>query len=96
MWTESLLSAVYLINRTPSKVLNGKTPFELVFGHEPNISHLKTFGCLCFATKLNVADKFSERSENCVMMGYSSFKKAYKLFSLESKQFFIFQRCQIL
>ncbi|GJS73438.1 hypothetical protein Tco_0706279 [Tanacetum coccineum] len=34
---------------------------------------------------------FSSRAEKCVLIGYSSFKKGYKLFSLERKQF-VFSR----
>ena len=57
-----------------------------MYNIEPNISHLKVFGCLCFATVLNNSDKFSSRSEKSVFIGYSFEKKGYKLFSLESKK----------
>ncbi|GJW98868.1 ribonuclease H-like domain-containing protein [Tanacetum coccineum] len=40
MWTECVLTATYLINRLPSSVLKGKSPYELVFGNEPNINLL--------------------------------------------------------
>ncbi|GJT89666.1 putative RNA-directed DNA polymerase [Tanacetum coccineum] len=86
MWTECILTAVYLINRIPSSVLSGKSPYELVFSVEPNLSHLKVFGCLCFSTVLNDSDKFSSRSEKSVFIGYSNEKKGYKLFSLETKK----------
>ncbi|GJT96324.1 putative RNA-directed DNA polymerase [Tanacetum coccineum] len=43
----------------PSSVLSGKSPYELVFCSDPNLSHLKTFRCLCFSTVLNDFDKFS-------------------------------------
>ena len=86
MWTECILTAVYLINRTPSSVLSGKSPYELIYNCEPNLSLLKVFGCLCFSTVLNNSDKFSSRSEKCVFVGYSFNKKGYKLFSLESKK----------
>ncbi|GJY14541.1 hypothetical protein Tco_0384963, partial [Tanacetum coccineum] len=32
-----------------SFVFNGKSPLSLVYGKEPNLSHLKIFDCLCFA-----------------------------------------------
>ncbi|GKB88600.1 ribonuclease H-like domain-containing protein [Tanacetum coccineum] len=54
----------------PSLVLNVKSPFSLVYGKEPNLSHLKSFGCLCFAVVVKGSDKFSERSKKYVLVGY--------------------------
>nr|GEX83657.1 ribonuclease H-like domain-containing protein [Tanacetum cinerariifolium] len=71
--------------RLPSSVLNGKSPFYLVYGKEPNLSHLRSFGCLCYAGIIKESDKFSSRSEKCVLIGYVGGKKACKLFSLESR-----------
>ncbi|XP_071704595.1 uncharacterized protein [Rutidosis leptorrhynchoides] len=51
--------ACYLINMTPSPVLGGKSPYELIFKTEPSLSHLRCFGCLRFSVSLNPADKFS-------------------------------------
>ncbi|GJT55808.1 ribonuclease H-like domain-containing protein [Tanacetum coccineum] len=48
-------------SETPSFVLSGKSPFHLVYGHDPSLSHLRVFGCLCYATILNNHDKFSSR-----------------------------------
>nr|GEU36131.1 lysophospholipid acyltransferase 1-like [Tanacetum cinerariifolium] len=65
--------------RLPTSVLNGKSPYKLVFSKKPSLSHLKSFGCLCFATILSSKYKFSSRLEKCVLAGYSGFKKGYKL-----------------
>ncbi|GJX32617.1 ribonuclease H-like domain-containing protein, partial [Tanacetum coccineum] len=69
--------------------LNAKCEMSLsiFFDRKPSLSHLRTFGCLCFATILTSNDKFSSRLEKCDVVGYYSFKKGYKLFNLERKHF---------
>ncbi|KAG7553171.1 Reverse transcriptase RNA-dependent DNA polymerase [Arabidopsis thaliana x Arabidopsis arenosa] len=47
-WGECVLAAAHLINRTPLIVLDGKTPYEILFGKLPSFEHLRVFGCLCF------------------------------------------------
>ncbi|GKB35686.1 ribonuclease H-like domain-containing protein [Tanacetum coccineum] len=74
--------------RLPSSVFNGKSLFELVYALKPKISHLRSFGCLCYSSVLNNSDKFSARSEKYVLIGFSTTKKAYKVYSLESKLMF--------
>ncbi|GJX52152.1 putative RNA-directed DNA polymerase [Tanacetum coccineum] len=90
-WTDCILTATYLINRLPSSVLAGRSPFCMLYGREPSLSHLRCFGCLCFSSVLNNSDKFSPKSEKCILIGYSSSKKAYKLLSLENRSY-IFSR----
>ncbi|GJS78106.1 NB-ARC domains-containing protein [Tanacetum coccineum] len=63
LWSECVLTAVYIINKIPSSVLSGKSPYYFVYGHDPSLSHFRVFGCLCYATILNNQDKFSSRSE---------------------------------
>ncbi|GJS63107.1 ribonuclease H-like domain-containing protein [Tanacetum coccineum] len=66
MWPECVLTATYLINRLPSFVLSGASPFKIVYGKEPSLSYLRAFGCLCYSTVLNNNDKFGSRSEKDV------------------------------
>ena len=88
-WGDAVLTSVFLINRTPTSVLNGKSPFELVYKRSPSFENLRVFGCLCFSTKLNKKDKFSKRAEKCILLGYSLEQKGYKLLSLDSNSVFV-------
>jgi len=48
-WGECVLVTGYLINCTPSRLLNGKIPYEMLFGTLPADDHIKVFGSLCYA-----------------------------------------------
>lgn len=94
-WGECVITSTYLINRMPTRVLGGKTPYELLFGKIPDINHLIVFGCLCFSKVLHTHDKFGKRAIPCIFFGYPMLQKGYRLYDLESKKFFCFERCSI-
>ncbi|XP_055803621.1 uncharacterized protein LOC129872729 [Solanum dulcamara] len=88
-WDHCVLAAAYLINRLPSSVLEFHTPYERLYGRKPDISHLRTIGCLALAKNLTKHDKLKPRSRSTVHMGYSEVQKGYILFDLHNNTFFV-------
>lgn len=63
-WDEAFVTAAYLINRVPSRVINFETPLEHLFGIKPDYSALRTFGCACWPNlRPYQAHKLSFRSK---------------------------------
>jgi hypothetical protein len=44
-WIETVGTTCYLVNRSPSSVLDDKTPHEVWIGKKPSLEHLRVFGC---------------------------------------------------
>lgn len=63
-----------------------KTPYELLYGKVPTISHFKPFGC--HVTILNTSDqlrKFEGKADEGFIVGYSAHSKAYRVYNLSAK-----------
>jgi hypothetical protein len=79
LWGEAVCTAVYVLNRCPTKCLNDKTPYEACHGRKPTVSHLRTFGCVAHVKKVGPGlNKLSDRSSKMVFIGYESGTKGYR------------------
>ena len=85
-------TATYLINISPLPVLGNISPYEKLYGEPPTLSHLKSFGCLCFVSTLkHNRSKFHSRADISIFIGYFLSEKAYKIYNPKTN-FVIFSR----
>ncbi|CAJ2638397.1 unnamed protein product [Trifolium pratense] len=90
-WGEVVNTAVYVLNRCPTRKLKDKDPEEVWCGKKPNVSHFRVFGALCYKHVSEVKRKnLDDRSESMILVGYHA-TGAYKLYDPKSKKM-IFSR----
>ena len=81
-WAEAAYTTVYLMNRCTTNGVHELTPYEIFVGRKPILSHLKVFGSIAHLCIPNAnREKPDTMSEKCILIGYSSAKKAYKCFN---------------
>jgi hypothetical protein len=70
-WGEAMVTGVYILNRSPTKTLNGRTSYEAWHGCKPLVFHLRVFGCLTFGKELDHIGKLDDKSTPGVFIGYA-------------------------
>jgi hypothetical protein len=78
-WGEAVVTAIYILNRSPTKALNGRTPYEAWHVRKLVVSHLRVFGCLAFSKELGHIGKLDDRSTPGVFIGYAEGSMAYRI-----------------
>ncbi|RVW52517.1 Retrovirus-related Pol polyprotein from transposon TNT 1-94 [Vitis vinifera] len=94
LWGEAVLTATYLINRMPSRILQFKTPCQILLAAYPSariISSIpiKVFGCTAFVhIHKSQRSKLDPTATKCIFLGYSPNQKGYKCYSPTTKKFY--------
>ena len=85
-WEFSVLHAVHVYNRTPVRCLSWCTPFETLHGVQPEVSHLRVFGCGAYVhiPENRRVNKLAPKSELMVYIGHAEGIKAYVFMRLST------------
>ncbi|CAL2256839.1 unnamed protein product [Prunus armeniaca] len=76
---EALMTAVDLINLSPSAPLNSDVPNKLWSGKDISYNHLKVFGCRAFVhIPKYERSKLDVKSKECIFMGYGNEEFGYR------------------
>ncbi|XP_044510120.1 probable LRR receptor-like serine/threonine-protein kinase At3g47570 [Mangifera indica] len=93
LWVEALKTAVYILNRVPTKAVS-KTPFELFKGWKPSLRHIRVWGCpseVCtrpdIAFAIGILGRYQSNPE---VVGYSDSDFAGCIDSRKSTSAYIF------
>ena len=86
-WGYALETAIYLLNRVPTKSVPN-TPYELWTGKKPSLNHIKIWGCPSHVRKSNV-DKLGPRSDRCLFVGYTKMPTRFYFYNPSEQKVFV-------
>ncbi|WVZ02011.1 hypothetical protein V8G54_022817 [Vigna mungo] len=80
IWCEAVATAIYILNRCPTKALSDSTPEEMWSKTKPDVRHLKVFGSIYYKhIPSERRKKLDNRSEVLILVGYHP-TGAYRMF----------------
>ena len=82
-WANAISTTCYVLNKILIRPILDKTPYELLKGRKPNLSHLHVFVCKCFVLnngKENLG-KFDAKVDEGIFFRYSQSSKAYRVYN---------------
>ena len=86
-WGQAVLATAYIMNRMPSRVHAGKTPYEIWTGVQPTLGHLRVFGSPAYVhIPAETRRKLDPKSVPCIFIGYAEDDgtRIYKLYEKET------------
>lgn len=95
-WAEAVYTAVYIMNRCPTKAVQDKTPIEAWSGKKPSAKHLRVFGSICYIhVPKEKRHKLEDKTERGIFLGYSTQSKGYRIYNLPAKKLIISRDVEI-
>ncbi|KMQ91985.1 gag-pol polyprotein [Lasius niger] len=86
-WAEASSTAVYLINRSPARAIQHRTPEEIWSGEKPKLQHLRVFGCEAMVhVPKECRRKWDMKSDKCIFLGYLEDGNGYRLYHESSQK----------
>ena len=55
LWGEALLHVVWVKNRSATRALDEKTPYEMLYGKKPNLGNLPHWGAKCWVLHISLS-----------------------------------------
>ncbi|KAF0729523.1 hypothetical protein Ae201684_012791 [Aphanomyces euteiches] len=89
-WSEAVLHAMYLRNRSYSASTPNGTPYERLYKTRPDLSTLRIFGCEAFThVEQHDRSKFASKSLRTMYIGHEPDVKGYRLYCANPEKIII-------
>ncbi len=83
MYCDWFTNGTYLRNRSPTKAVDGMTPYEAWHDIKPRVDRLRVFGCDAYMhISKDERGKLDPKSKKCTLLGYGRETKGYRLFDI--------------
>lgn len=91
-WAEAVNAAAFVINRTGTSTIEGKSPYELWCEQKPHIKEFQPFGCDVFAhIPKEKRHKLDPKSTKCIFVGYDENVKGFRLWNPRTRNVEIYR-----
>lgn len=89
-WADAVNTIIYILNRVPTKALDGMTPKEAWSGERIDISNLRVFGCTFYMHIPKEQRKnIDEKSKRFILLRYDNESKAYTIINPTTRKIYI-------
>ncbi|CAN6709377.1 unnamed protein product [Malus baccata var. baccata] len=93
-WSEAVTYAVYVINRMPSRVMDFRTPLQVLTEFVPVVStntlSPRVFGCVAYVHIHKIhRSKLDPCAHRCVFLGFAPQQKGYKCYHPETRHMYV-------
>jgi hypothetical protein len=86
LWGEFMLTVAFILNRSPTQSVDGRTPHEVWHGTKPSVTYLRTFGYDAHVKQgSKTLTKVEDRSTMMLFIGYESGSKAWRFYNSTTK-----------
>ena len=86
LWGEICETAVFLINRSPHRAIDGNSPYARLFGKEPDLSGLRAIGARAFVHEERYGNKLEDKAWEGVMLGYGKDSRSYRTYNPHNRR----------
>ena len=81
LWDEAIRKIVYVRNRLSHSALGFKSPEEMFIGKNPEVIHIKTFGCLVYIhIPKEKRTKLDPSRKKGIFVGYCEVSKSFRIY----------------